>query len=87
MAREDLLAVIARDERGDLGRDEARELGALTLDRFEEPCVRDRDRGLVSERLGERDVLVAEWALLLAVEDDDADEVASTITGTPSIAR
>jgi hypothetical protein len=52
VAGEDPLAVVARNECGDLGRDEAGELPALALDRFEEPCVRDRDRGLVGERLG-----------------------------------
>jgi hypothetical protein len=74
MAGQDLPAVLARDELSDLGRNEAGELGALPLDRFEEPRVRDRDRGLVGERLGEGDVLVAEGALLAPVEDDDADQ-------------
>jgi hypothetical protein len=75
VAGQDLLGILARDQRGDLRGNEARELRPLPLDHFQETCVYDRDRGLVGERLGERDVLVAERALLAAVEDDDADQV------------
>jgi len=75
MAGQELLAVVARDERCNLGRNESGELRPLLLDRFEEARVRDRDRGLVGERLGEGDVLGAERPLLVAVEDDDADQV------------
>jgi hypothetical protein len=53
-----LLALCARDQLRDLRRDEAGELGPLALDRVEQARVRDRDRGLIGERLDERDVLV-----------------------------
>jgi hypothetical protein len=68
-------AVLARDELRDLGRDEARELRALALDRLDQTRVRQCDRRLVGERLDERDVIVRERVLLTTHHDDDTDEV------------
>ena len=75
MSRQELLAVPAGNELCNLRGDEASELRALPLDRFDKAGVRDRDRRLVSEGLDERDVFVGEGLWFTAHEDDDADEL------------
>jgi hypothetical protein len=60
MSRKQLLATFARDQFGDLRRDEAREFRALALDSVDQARVCDRDRGLVGERPHELDVFVRE---------------------------
>ena len=84
MAGEHRLALGARDERGDLRREEPRELAALALDRLEQPGVRDPDRGLLSEADRERGLGVAERANLVAGQGKDAAIVPSCSIGTPT---
>jgi hypothetical protein len=55
VARQELLAIAAGDERGDLRRQEPRELRPLALDGLEQSGVPDTDRGLVRERRREPD--------------------------------
>jgi hypothetical protein len=66
---EEFLALLAREQVGRLRR-EARELGALPLDRAEQPHVLDRDHDLIGERLDQPDLAVAERARLVAGHDD-----------------
>ena len=73
---EDLLAVGRRDQRGDLWRDEAGELRPLPLHRFEQTRVRDRDGGLVGERLDEVDLVLAEGARCVSPQRERPDELA-----------
>src|SRR5215211_8250955 len=75
VARQELLAVPARDQLGHLGREEAGELSPLPLDGLEQARVRERDRGLVGEGLEELDVLLGECLRLAAHDDDGADEL------------
>ena len=70
------LAVVAREQLGDLRRDEARELGALSLDPLEQPRVRDRYRRLVGEGLHELDVLVEKRLGLDAHDVHRSDQLA-----------
>ncbi len=52
------------------------ELGALLLDFLEEPHVLDRDRGLVGEGVGERDLLLAERPHFGAPQEHRAERLA-----------
>ena len=71
---EKLLSLLARDELGNAGREEASQLRALALDRLQEPGVRDRNRSLVRERLRESHVLVGEGRNREADDHDDSDQ-------------
>ena len=66
------LAVGARHELRDLGREEPGELAPLALDRLEQPGVRDPDRGLLGEAGRERRLAVGERADLVAGQGEDA---------------
>src|SRR5262249_61936523 len=72
MPGEKLLAVIAREQVGDLWR-ESRQFGSLTLDDLEQAHVLDRDHHVIRERLDQPDLRVVERAALRATEDDRAD--------------
>ena len=71
MSIEHLRALLARDQRCDLRREEARKFPALPFDGLEELDVRDGDRGLVSEGADERDFLLAEGGDRGPCERDD----------------
>jgi hypothetical protein len=75
MAGQQLLALGRGDEIRNGLRDEARQLGPLALDGVEQPCVRDRDRRLVGERLDELDLFVGERPCLEPGDPDHADEL------------
>ena len=75
MSREQLFALLRGDELGDLRREEARELGALSLHGVEQARVRDRDGCLVRERLDELDLLVGERPRDVPADADDPDEL------------
>ena len=72
---EHLGALLARDERRDLRREEPRELLPLALDGLEEIEVRDGDRRLVRERAHELDLVVGERLHLGVGERDDAQHL------------
>jgi hypothetical protein len=75
VAGEELPALIARDQRGDRGREEPRELGLLALDCLEELRVRDCDRALVGERRHQLDLPVLKGMRIGARQPDDAKKV------------
>src|SRR5437773_8077616 len=75
MPREELCALVARDQRGDLWRDKSRELGLLALDSLEQLRVADRDRALVRESRHELDLPGFERPGLAPREPDDAEEL------------
>ncbi len=88
MTGQELLALGTRHERGDLGRDEPRELASLTVDRLEEPGVLDGDRDLLGERRDECDLRLGEWHDLAPTESEHADDADITGgSGTPSMVR
>src|SRR5207245_9812441 len=75
VAGEQWLALFRGDERGDLRRDEARQFRALPLDGVDQTGVRDRDRGLVGERLHELDLLVREGSWHVTADRDNSDQL------------
>ena len=88
VAGEQLLAFLAGDELCHLRREEAGELGSLSLDRVEQARVRDRDRGLVGERLDECDVLVGERPWLERARSRPRRSIRPrSMIGTPSTER
>ena len=72
--REQPLALVGGDERGDLRREEAGQLRPLPLHGIEQPCVGDRDGGLVGEGLDELDLPVRERSRDAPADADDTDE-------------
>jgi hypothetical protein len=74
MAGQELLAALARDQLGHLGRQESRELGALPLDGPDQARVRQRDRGLVGEGLEQPDMRLVEGLRPTAHDDDHSDQ-------------
>src|SRR5215475_5229766 len=75
MASKQLLAPLRRDELCDLRRDETGQLCPLSLDRLEQPRVRDRDRRLVSESLDELDLVIGEGTRSLTTDHDCTDQL------------
>ena len=75
VAGEQLLALLRGDERGNLRRDEARQLRALPLHGIEQPRVGDRDGRLVGERPDEFDVLVGERPRNVTADGDRSDHL------------
>src|SRR4029077_830078 len=81
MAFEHLRALLARDQGGDLRRQEPRQLAALTFQHLKQLDVRDRDGSLIGEGLQELDLLWRERLNFRAADRDASNPDAMSNEG------